>query len=137
MPEGYELTFVPAEVRHAISCVVQPVYERLVVQSDDPLEKSLGVTVSHLLWLEILQQMDLKRDYTQVTAVLELAADHRPLIEQHLRILDTKVKVGYLLARLRHLRQRARDDMPVAILPADCVPAAALPSHSGAPLPPV
>jgi hypothetical protein len=76
--------------------------------------------------------MDLKRDYTQVTAVLELAADHRPLIEQHLRILDAKVRVGYLLARLRDVRRRVRDELPGFL-----VPAVALPSHSGRPLPPV
>ena len=110
VPEGVDLDFVPEEVRQAIGEVVQPVYERFVLGADDPLEMSLGVTIAHLLWLEVLQQFDLKREYTQITAVLKLSDDRSGVIEQHLRIIYSKVKVGYLLARLRELRHKLRED---------------------------
>lgn len=105
MPQGVDLKVVPAEVRQALAEVVQPVYERIVLRVDDPLEKSLGVTIAHLLWLEVLQQFDLKREYVQYSAVLGLSENRSALIEQHLRIIYSKVKVGYFLARLRELRQ--------------------------------
>ena len=113
MPEGMELAFVPPEVRHAISRVVQPVYQRLVVESHDPLEKSLGVTVSHLLWLEILQQYHMKREY-DLTAVLQVTNGHYSDIDQHIRILGAKVKVTQVLERLRRRRRRAGGSLPDA-----------------------
>ena len=104
VPQGVDIEVVPEEVRQALAEVVQPVYERMVLQTDDPLERSLGVTIAHLLWLEVLQQFDLKREYVQVSAVLGLSGNRSGLIEQHLRIIYSKVKVGEFLARLRHLR---------------------------------
>jgi hypothetical protein len=101
-----DLEVVPEEVRAAIEEVVRPVYERLVVDVDEPLDKSLGVTVAHLVWLEVLQQFDLKQQYTQISAVLGLPDDRSSAIEQHLRIIYSKVKVGYLLAHLRQLRRK-------------------------------
>ena len=109
VPQGADLEVVPQEVRQAIVEVVQPVYERIVLAADDPLEKSLGVTTAHLLWLEVLQQFDLKREYLQYSAVLGLSENRGAMIEQHLRIIYSKVKVGYFLARLRELRQKWED----------------------------
>ncbi len=111
-PEGFDLHFVPEPVQQAIREVVDPVYERFVRGVDDPLELSLGVTVAHLLWLEVLQQYDLKREYTEITAVLGLRRDRSSAIEQHLRIIQSKVQVGYLMARLRDLRQKGLDLAP-------------------------
>jgi hypothetical protein len=106
VPNDADLELMPQEVQQAVTQIIQPVYERFVIASDDPLEKSLGVTVTHLLWLEILQQADLKREYTEITAVLGTAQNHGQDIDQHLRIIESKVKVGYLLTRIRELRQR-------------------------------
>ncbi len=69
VPEGVDLQFVPAEVQQAVGELVQPLYDQFVVGAADGLEKSLGVTITHLLWLEILEQFDIKREYTQVEAV--------------------------------------------------------------------
>lgn len=107
IPNDVDLELIPQEVRQAITQIVQPVYERFVLASDDPLEKSLGVTVTHLLWLEILQQADLKREYIEITAVLGSEKNHQRDIDQHLRIIESKVKVGYLLTRIRELRRRS------------------------------
>jgi hypothetical protein len=106
VPNDRELELVPDAVRQAVNQVVQPVYERFVLDSSDPLEKSLGVTVTHLLWLEILQQADLKREYTEITAVLGTQNNHHREIDQHLRIIESKVKVGYLLTHIQELRRR-------------------------------
>jgi hypothetical protein len=132
-PDGVDLKFVPDEVRRAVADVVQPAYEQLVLDVDDPLEKTIGVTVSHLLWLEILQQADLKREYTKITAVLGLSDDHHAAIDQHLRIIDAKVKLGYLLARLRDQRRLAPDHPPAPLpLPS---PAPPTPESPGTDLP--
>jgi hypothetical protein len=128
VPEGVDLEVLPDEVRRAVADVVEPVYERFVLGADDPLEKSLGVTVAHLVWLEVLQQFDMKRHYTKVSAVLGLAEDRQGVIDQHLRIIGSKVKVGYLLARLREFRRHQPGgplggvDAEPRILPGESVP---------------
>ena len=128
VPQGVDLEVVPAEVRQAVVEVVQPVYERIVLGADDPLEKSLGVTIAHLLWLEVLQQFDLKREYVQFSAVLGLSENRSAMIEQHLRIIYSKVKVGYFLARIRELRQKWEDEQGKD---APCWPKRGAPGSSG------
>jgi hypothetical protein len=108
-PVGVDLDCVPPEVHQAAAELVQPVYEQCVLRAAGGIEKSLGVTVAHLLWLEILEQFDLKREYTEVQAVLRLPGQRREVIDQHLRMLDSKVRVGYILVRLQELRQRAAE----------------------------
>jgi len=95
VPEGIDLSYVPVEVRQAVAEVIQPVYEQYVVGADDGLEKSLGLTLTHLLWLEVLEQFDLKREYTQVQAVLGITGNREQLMARHLRLIDSKVRVGY------------------------------------------
>ncbi len=117
IPNDRDLDRIPDEVRLAVDQIVQPVYERFVVESSDPLEKSLGVTVTHLLWLEILQQANHKHKYTELTALLgtETEMDHHREIDQHLRIIESKVRVGYLLTHIRELRHRWNQALPDAI----------------------
>ena len=111
-PDGADLETLPDELQRAVAEVVQPAYEQLVLAPRDPLERMLGVTASHLLWLESLQQVSLKQEYLKVTAVLGLPDDHQAAIEQHLRILCAKVKLGYLIARLRDQRRLPADQPP-------------------------
>lgn len=106
VPEGVDLDFVPAEVQQAVGELVQPLYDQFVIGAADGLEKSLGVTISHLLWLEILEQFDIKREYTQVEAVLNLAGNRSEMIDRHLRLIDSKLRVGYFLVRIREMRKR-------------------------------
>ncbi|MFH1267645.1 MAG: hypothetical protein ABIK89_18165 [Planctomycetota bacterium] len=84
-PEGEDLELLPDEVRQAIAEGIEPVYQRLVERAEDPLEMTLGVTVAHLLWLDVLEPFDVKREYLDVSAVLGLPEDRGPVIEQHLR----------------------------------------------------
>jgi len=113
VPEGVDLDFVPAEVQQAVAELIEPVYQQFVLGAADGLERSLGVTITHLLWLEILEQFDLKQEYTQVQSVLGMAGNRQDLIAQHLRLIDSKLRVGYFLVRLREFRQRQSEDSPV------------------------
>ena len=46
------------------------------------------------------------QDYLK-TSILNLRQDRCHMIDQHLRTLHAKVKVGYFLSRLRELRGRS------------------------------
>ena len=108
-PDGVDLQFVPQEVQQAVAELVQPLYDQFVLGAADGLEKSLGVTIAHLLWLEILEQFDMKREYTQIDAVLNLPGNRHEMIDRHLRLIDSKLRVGYFLVRIRELRNRISD----------------------------
>ena len=104
---------MPAEVQQAVGELVQPLYDQFVIGAADGLEKSLGVTIAHLLWLEILEQFDIKREYTQVEAVLNLAGNRSEMIDRHLRLIDSKLRVGYFLVRIREIRKRIADQAQI------------------------
>ncbi|MBN2580559.1 MAG: hypothetical protein JXB10_16360 [Pirellulales bacterium] len=105
-PEGRDLDFVPIEIQQAADEIIKPIYEQFVVNAPEGLEKSLGLTLCHLLWLEVLDQFDLKREYTRLDAVLGLGKNRESIIAQHIRLIDSKVRIGYFLVRLRELRKR-------------------------------
>lgn len=107
VPEGLDLQFVPAEVQQAVAELIEPMYRQFVIGAADGLERSIGVSLTHLLWLEILEQFDLKREYTQIDAVLNLAGNRHDRIDQHLRLVESKVRVGYFLMRIRELHEQA------------------------------
>jgi len=54
MPPGVTLDNLSEELRAAILGVLTPAYQKLVVAARPGLEQSTGMTVVHLLWLEIL-----------------------------------------------------------------------------------
>jgi len=105
-PDGVDLKVVPPEIRQAIAQLIQPIYEQFVVNASDGLEKSLGITITHLLWLEILEQLDIKREYVQIEAVLHITHNRPEMIDRHLRLLDSKLRFGYFLLRIKELQQR-------------------------------
>jgi hypothetical protein len=115
-PEGVDLDFVPVEIQQSVNEIIKPVYEQFVVTAPDGLERSLGLTLCHLLWLEVLDQFDLKREYTKIDSVLAMEKDRGRIIDQHLRLIDSKVRIGYFLVRLRELRKRLANSQPDPVL---------------------
>ncbi len=116
-PSGVDLEGVPAEVRQAIAQVIQPAYEQFVLNTADGMERWIGDTLVHLLWLELLHQFDLKRDYILFAAVPELSRTPQSEITYHLRLIESKMKIGGFLLRLRETRERLGDQghWPVAV----------------------
>jgi len=106
IPEDVDFHNLPEAVRQAVADIIEPAYRRLVAEAEDPLERSVGITIVHLMWLEILEQHEVMQDYLK-TSILDLRQDRCHMIDQHLRTLNTKVKVGYFLSRLRELRGRS------------------------------
>jgi hypothetical protein len=118
-PDAADLDVVPPEVQQAITDLLQPFYEQYVVNASDGMEKSLGITVVHLLWLELLEQFDIRNEYITIEAVLHTTHDRPEMIDRHLRLIDSKLRVGYFLLRLKELKQQlaVRPQLPYPALP--------------------
>jgi hypothetical protein len=104
MPEGTDLERMPVEVRQAVAEILRPAYEELVGQAGSGIEKSLGASLVHLLWLEILEQYDMKKDYCKFDLLLELYGTRNFAIDRYLKLVNSKLRLSSMLTRLRQLR---------------------------------
>jgi hypothetical protein len=106
IPAGVEIDSLPEEMQVAMAGIVNPAYRDLVLRADPGLEQSTGLTVVHLLWLEILDQVQLGQRALE-TPPSQDEHDHRAsLISQHLRTVGAKSKATNLLLRLREFRRK-------------------------------
>ena len=105
-PQGEDLKFVPPEVKQAIVDLIEPIYRQTVLGAADPLEKSLGVSLTHLLWLEILDQFDIKKEYVAIELRLEINGNRQDAIAHHLRLLESKIRIGQFLLHWREFCER-------------------------------
>jgi hypothetical protein len=107
VPAGIEFDHLPRPVQQALVEIVEPLYEQLVMAAEDGLERSTGLTLVHLLWLEILDQRDIGLEYG-ATAVLNLPLPGRhTAIARHLRLIEGKVRTGQFLLQVRNWVRRA------------------------------
>jgi hypothetical protein len=105
VPPGVDFNMFSSEVQIAIVEIINPLYERLVLQTDDSLEKSTGLTVVYLLWMEILNQYELGKQYMPDAFLREAASPYGDTFARQLQLVDAKTKTSYILLRLRELRQ--------------------------------
>jgi len=106
VPEGVAYEMFSENLRAMIAEIVEPAYEQLVVRARDALEKTTGLTIVHLVWQEIVDQVDLAHDYEHVGAVLHIVTPNREeILERHLRIVYAKLKAANYLMRVRESRR--------------------------------
>ncbi len=104
--EGLDFDALPSSVKVVLETVVIPTYVELVLEEDDGLRRSIGVSLSYLLWLEVIAQF-------QLSAQIDLTQLHVPslperdaAIDRYLRIVGSKQKAQTYLSRIRELRER-------------------------------
>ena len=108
-PPGIAFEMLPRPLQAALVELIGPLYEDLVLAAPDALERSTGLTLTHLLWLEILEQYELGRDYSVISGVLGTASpDRGPMIDQHLRLLEAKLRASHFLVQAREWARRCR-----------------------------
>ncbi len=116
---------VPDEVKGAIDDVVRPAYLRFVVETHDPIERSLGMTLVHLMWLEVLQQHHAQTEYRTFNCMLGLPDGGYEQMNQQLRLLQGKVRLGQFLVKLQEARERSEARRSAGSdHPRECLPAA-------------
>jgi hypothetical protein len=104
MPEGTDLVRTPVAIRQAAAEILCPAYEELVVQAGSGMEKSLGASLVYLLWLEILERYDTKKDYCKFDLLLDVDGMRGLAIDRYLKLVNSKLRLSSMLPRLRQLR---------------------------------
>ncbi len=106
IPDDVDFGRFPAELRTAIAEVINPAYRELVEQAREGLEKSAGLTVIWLMWLEILDHIQLGHSLTSSPSMTEASKEREQLITRHLRLVGSKVKASSFLLRLHEFEQK-------------------------------
>lgn len=106
IPAGVSYETLPEELKAAIVGLVNPAYRALVLKAEEGLQQSTGVTVVHLLWLEILDQIELGTDFNNGVPDPEARREREALIARLLRTVGAKNKTTNLLLRLYEFRQK-------------------------------
>lgn len=102
IPSGEKFERLPEAERAFISAVLEPTYREMVLEADSAIERSQGVTVTHLLWLEAQAQIELGRSRPEV----EEPSARQAKIHQLLRIADSKSKATAVYLRVQDFRAK-------------------------------
>jgi hypothetical protein len=122
IPAGADFHAWPDDLQRAVVDLVNPSYFELVSRAQAGIARTIGLSIVHLMWLEIIDHMNLAGDalpltspsatpsVEQVLAALEATSAPRPglsrdeLIERHLRLVGAKLKACTLLTALREFK---------------------------------
>ena len=109
-PPGLACDEWSAELRAHVARLINPLYRELVLNAPNALTQSVGVTIVHLTWLEILDQLEIGQSRPRLDPLrldLSVQGESRPkLIERHLRLVGAKLKFSQFLQRLEDFKSR-------------------------------
>jgi hypothetical protein len=114
LPNDDRWQTLPEEIRRAVPRILTPAYNKFVLEAPSELERSMGLTMVHLMWLELCGQVQLAVAAADRTALDAILNDPDAMIDRHLHLIAAKCQTAGLLVRLRALREmsdrRQRDD---------------------------
>lgn len=117
MPDGETWQHLPDGVRQAVSRVLAPAYRRFVLDAPGELERSVGLTLVHLMWLEVCDHVRLAEAAADPTSLAAVLSNPEEMIGRHLHLAASKCRAAELLTKLRMVRE-AFEPPPAAALPA-------------------
>lgn len=106
VPSGVDWDGLPAELQAAITAILVPVYKDLVLSAQEGLERATGLTLAHLVWLEILDQIQLNRLVLDADSSGDGGEERDLAIAKHLRLVQAKVKTSGLLLRVQEFGRK-------------------------------
>jgi len=109
VPPGVTIDTLPEHIQVAIAEIVNPAYRALVLEEEDPLARSAGTTLVHLLWLEVLAQLDLGEEWASRLPSGTKSPEWPKRIEEHLRLIGAKHKVAHFLLQWRMFRDKCEN----------------------------
>jgi hypothetical protein len=105
VPPDVDWEQLPAAVKTAFNALIQPTYSELVLGAANSLERSAGMSLTFLLWLELIEQFSLAAqcDWT-VRPAGEDSGERDKAIRRYLRVVGAKQQAANFLARLQRIR---------------------------------
>ena len=101
LPTGDRWNDLPEAIRQAVPSVVVPAYRQFVLDAPDELQRSIGLTLVHLLWLEICDQARLTEVVADPSSLAAVLNNPEQMIDRHLNLVAAKSQTAELLVKLR------------------------------------
>jgi hypothetical protein len=101
LPTGNRWNDLPEALRQAVPRVLIPAYRQFVLDAADQLQRSAGMTLVHLLWLELCNQMHMVDAVADPMSLAATVNDPERMIDRHLTLVAAKSQTTELLAKLR------------------------------------
>ncbi|MHC4874845.1 MAG: hypothetical protein ACYTGL_00015 [Planctomycetota bacterium] len=106
IPEGVDFSALPADLRTAISTLVSPAYEELVLRAKPGLEQTTGTTIVQFMWLEVLEMFEIGREFMQVDSSPESRQERDAKVSRLLKVVAAKSKASAFWVRIQDFRER-------------------------------
>jgi len=101
LPAASRWAELPQGLRDAVPRVIIPAYRRFVLEESGELERSVGLTLVHLLWLELCGQVRLADVAGNPESLDAILNDPERMIDRHLHLASVKCQSVELLMNLR------------------------------------
>jgi hypothetical protein len=107
LSETIDFHLLPEAVRLAFEVIVEPAFKEFVLGAPTTLERSVGVSLSFLLTMEVLDQFELGHQLNlSGTPNLGGSSERQLLIARHLRVVGAKQTAARFLLRLQEMRSK-------------------------------
>jgi hypothetical protein len=126
LPTGCYWNELPENIRQAVPRILAPAYRRFVLDAPGELERSVGVTLVHLMWLELCDQIQMALATGNPTSLDAVIGDRELMIDRHLRLATVKCQTAELLLKVQVVNNALQRPALPAIVP---VGAAVAPPH--------
>jgi hypothetical protein len=113
IPPELKFDELPAALQRAITEIVDPAYRELVLLAQNALERSMGLTYVHLLYLEIIEMIDVARDMARTLPRGEGTDAHQLKITRHLKLVAQKDRVAKFILDVEKFYDRAGPTDPL------------------------
>lgn len=110
LPPGVDYQSLSEGIKTAVREILTPAYQQLVRQAPDELERAAGLSLVHLMWLEICDQSRLSRVVAESDPTMDILNEPAEKIAKHLQLVAAKSYIAQLLARLRVIRSTLQHD---------------------------
>jgi len=117
LPQGHLWDEVPEPIRQAVRTVVVPAYERFVAQARDEMDRSIGMTLVHLVWLEVCQQTHMALGVANQRSIFSMALAEEE-VPRYLDLVRVKAQTTEVLLKAQFARELLRQREPLRSLAA-------------------
>lgn len=106
IPAGMDVDNLPPALQQGLQEIMEPAYRVLVQEATDALARSAGLTVVHILWLELLQQCRMAGIVTDLGPNNEVALHNH--VNRVLRLATAKQHASAFLLKVRAFGQELK-----------------------------
>jgi hypothetical protein len=101
IPRDSGWTALSETTRQAVTQILAPAYRQLVLEAQGEVERSVGITLVHLMWLEICGQIPLAPAVADPWSAVVLTGDPEVMVTRHLHLVAAKCQSAELLSKVR------------------------------------